>query len=133
MTNITRRAALGDQRGIFLPIDPHDRTGLAATIERLIALLDALDGDPDLEPWLGSGDDREDENEHGGDIVDELHDDCDEGNGEPWLGRLETVSQAAGTYAGLCPLTDAAYWQQVARPTPMVELTGAGIPVFRVR
>lgn len=107
------------------------RAAIEDQIERLIAILDTLDADPDLEPWLGSGDDREDENEHGGDIVDEPHDDRDEGNDEPWLGRLETLHQGGGTYAGLCPLTDAAHWQPAA-PPPMVELTGASIPVFRV-
>lgn len=32
------------------------RERLEAEVERLIALLDALDGDPDLEPWLADTD-----------------------------------------------------------------------------
>lgn len=62
---------------IFLTIKHNDRIGIATTIERLIDMLDALDGDPDFEPYLANswGDDREDENEHGGDICDAPHDD----------------------------------------------------------
>lgn len=67
-----------------------DRAAAEAAIERLIALLDWKDGDADLEPtmgWLetpGRGapdpepfdcDEMEDENEHGGDVGDEPHDD----------------------------------------------------------
>ncbi|WP_129415292.1 hypothetical protein [Mesorhizobium sp. Pch-S] len=43
----------------FLRITPKDRTSIAYTIESLINLLDAMEPDPDLEPDLGSGDDRE--------------------------------------------------------------------------
>jgi hypothetical protein len=50
------------------------RRRLEAKIEELISLLDLVDGDPDLE----------DENEHGGDIQDEPHD--DEGEIEDSLG-----------------------------------------------
>lgn len=106
---------------------PFDRRAIGVAIERLIAMLDAMDGDPDLEdgrddePSLGwteawggrgyvacrddDGADREDENEHGGDISDEPHDatdEGDEGDDEPWLGRLETAGQL-GSYAGVCP------------------------------
>jgi len=54
-----------------------DRAVLEAVIENLIAMLDTMDPDPDLEPWLGwslSGSgveishDREEENEHGGNV-----------------------------------------------------------------
>lgn len=45
---------------IFLTVGETDRIGIATSIERLIDLLDAMEPDPDLEPWLGSGDDRED-------------------------------------------------------------------------
>ena len=41
-----------------------DRHALEEAIERLLRILDAMDGDPDLEI----------EDEHGGDIVDEPHD-----------------------------------------------------------
>lgn len=41
-----------------------DRQTLEEAIERLLRILDAMDGDPDLEL----------EDEHGGDIVDEPHD-----------------------------------------------------------
>jgi hypothetical protein len=119
------------------------REAVGLEIERLINLLDVMEGDPDLEPYLagegwagqmggslddregdldedegdgsaddepslgspelrdrtsqvrwaqGGADDREDddereeENEHGGDILDEPHDQTDEGNDEPTLG-----------------------------------------------
>lgn len=45
-------------------------------------------------------DERELENEHGGNITDEPHDAVDEGDAEPNLGRLETVHQGLGTYMG---------------------------------
>lgn len=72
------------------------RARIEREIDRLIELLDAIDGDLDLEPSLGwpqagpdeiatnsSHDDREEEHEHGGDVVDEPHDDGDD---EPDLG-----------------------------------------------
>jgi hypothetical protein len=37
----------------------------------------------------GYADDREEENEHGGDVLDEPHDAEAEGDREPWLGALE--------------------------------------------
>lgn len=51
-------------RGVFfLTITKGDRTSIATSIERLIAMLDDLDGDENLEPSLGGytgiGDDRE--------------------------------------------------------------------------
>lgn len=66
---------------IYLPITPAMRARLEATIDALVELLDAVDGEPDLEPdadaepWLGwhytddgetiaagpAGDDREDD------------------------------------------------------------------------
>lgn len=39
-------------------------------MERLIALLDAMDGDPDLEPWLADTDPASEDRE-GGDVLDE--------------------------------------------------------------
>lgn len=80
-------------------------------------MLDDIDGDENLEPSLGGytgdtedreyqcedegvEDDHEEENEHGGDINDAPHDQADEGNDEPNLGRLETIHQGAGSYVG---------------------------------
>lgn len=67
------------------------RQRIEARIEELIDLLDFMDGDPDFEPMLGAPeqvpqtewyrpsardhDERELEDEHGGDINDEPHDD----------------------------------------------------------
>lgn len=59
------------------------RNRMADAIEHLIAAMDALDGDLEVEP----SDDREDENEHGGDVNDEPHDDDVEA--EPSLGAPE--------------------------------------------
>lgn len=118
-------AAMAEADGVFfLTIDSRDRQSIATTIERLIAVLDELDPDPDLEatgddePSLGwpeehglsqldfhgkhgpLDDDREDENEYGGDINDEPQDDSDSGDAEPFLGRLETIHQGGGSYMG---------------------------------
>lgn len=70
---------------VFLPMTPSLRSRIEATIEQLLALLDQIDGDPDLEPgaddepslgWTyfrdgmsaytcdSDGDDRELEDEH---------------------------------------------------------------------
>jgi hypothetical protein len=88
----------------FVTLSPDDRAGIATTIERLINMLDDIDGDEtledggDLEPNLGwvSGerfsegfrdtDEREVEDEHGGDINDLPHDDDEL---EPFLGWSE--------------------------------------------
>ncbi|KKC34596.1 hypothetical protein [Devosia psychrophila] len=68
----------------------------AAVLTALVDALDAMEGDADCEPWLGANeptgsaigqlhwssgpdDSREDENEHGGDVQDEPHDDINEG------------------------------------------------------
>ena len=59
------------------------RAELEGRIQELIELLDLLDGDPDIE----------DENEHGGDIQDEPHDDVDQGDAEPTLGWREKEGQ----------------------------------------
>src|SRR4051812_41959356 len=100
--------SMGSNRGSFVPtefieVTPARRRALASAVESLIAFLDALDPDPDLEEsadaepggdreptmgapeglagqsayeWArGSPDDEcEQENEHGGDIQDEPHD-----------------------------------------------------------
>lgn len=68
----------------FLPLTAARRQRIEATIEALIAMLDELDGDSDLEPglgWTARGNqdsaqflagilDIEDENEDGGDALD---------------------------------------------------------------
>ena len=81
------------------------RKQVARAVSRLIAILDDLDGDPEAEPWLGAseasvltpqwprsfGDDREQEDEHGGDILDGGDD--DRVDGEPSLGAAENIDQ----------------------------------------
>jgi hypothetical protein len=90
------------------------RSELERRIEEMIALLDLLDDDADIEdghddePTLGAENDHEGrsqeiwaqasrldeceaEDEHGGDIQDERHD--GEGDEEPELGRLECMDQ----------------------------------------
>ncbi|MBZ9710549.1 hypothetical protein LB543_28020 [Mesorhizobium sp. ESP7-2] len=63
------------------------RSGLAGIAELLVAVLDDLDGDPNLE----DGADVEGVNEDGGDILDEPHDGRD-GDDEPSLGWTEKAS-----------------------------------------
>jgi len=60
--------------------------------EEWVDVLDAIDADPDLEPDADDEDgaDQEDENEHGGAVDDEPHD--DEGDAEPFLGWPEECS-----------------------------------------
>lgn len=89
---------------------------LDSFIEEIIAIRDSLDPDPDLEdghdrePSLGAldhdsqvrwgdsrMDDREDQNEDGGAVDDEPHD--DEGDAEPFLGWGEECSQYAAMQA----------------------------------
>ena len=66
------------------------RQNIERGIEVLIALLDMIDGDENLEPYLAGtypeAEDREEENEHAGDVHDEPHDAMEEGNDEPFLG-----------------------------------------------
>jgi hypothetical protein len=68
----------------FLPLSASRRQRIERTIEALIAMLDQMEADVDLEPWLGwtdaanqdsfrwlgGDDDIEAENEHGGDVLD---------------------------------------------------------------
>jgi hypothetical protein len=134
----------------------HLRDWIGNEIERLIALLDYIEGDENLEPYLADtdpatedregaeddgngldtreGDDcdlepacgwtdgeasngrymtpgameEEDVNEDGGDIVDEPHDELDEGDSEPTLGwanpmglRVHVPAEAAELMAGI--------------------------------
>jgi hypothetical protein len=65
---------------INVALDRQQRAEIECQIEHLIELLDSMDGDENLEPSLAGFDDRhmddrEEENEHGGDIQDEPHDD----------------------------------------------------------
>lgn len=55
LTRKGERYAAAHDRGetIVLTLDRRDRLTLATTIERLLALLDDLDGDADMEPNLG--------------------------------------------------------------------------------
>ena len=78
-----------------IPSAAATRADIEAEIERLIALLDYLDGDPELEPWLAENgfnitDDRE-----GGDPLDEgedlREDDEDNGDVEPSMGLATTL------------------------------------------
>lgn len=80
-------AALREANGVFfLMLDRNDREAIATTIERLIGMLDDMDGDCDLEPWLGTafGDDRE------GDSSDDEPEESDmDSDDEPSLGWNE--------------------------------------------
>jgi hypothetical protein len=107
----------------FVTLSPDDRAGIATTIERLINMLDTMDENlketGDSEPSLGwpeyrglsqlatnvPHDDREEENEHGGDINDEPHDDDEL---EPFLGWSETCGngEAVGPIPGSAALMD---------------------------
>ncbi|GLS41596.1 hypothetical protein GCM10010869_71930 [Mesorhizobium tianshanense] len=40
---------------VFIGMTPTLRLRIETTIENLLALLDEIDGDPDLEPWLAGG------------------------------------------------------------------------------
>lgn len=143
----------------ILEITPATRRSIENAIERLIALLDTLDPDADFEsdadgePSIGwpdgspgrgavacevaGEDDREDENEHGGDILDELHDACDEGDDEPDLGRLETMHQGKRSYGGEDPATDgnsignALVWRQDGYAAGIRLLGERGLPTLK--
>lgn len=87
------RLASNDNFIRIVELTPMLRKQIEATMEHLVAILDRFDGDENLEdgvdgePSLGWAemearyphyhpcDDREEENEHGGDILDEPHDD----------------------------------------------------------
>jgi hypothetical protein len=64
----------------FLPMTPALRARIEATVEHLVALLDRIDGDPDLEPSLGYS--PYDENDLEGDDCDLEIDNDDEWSGE---------------------------------------------------
>lgn len=51
---------------VFLTCKEGHRLSISTTIERLIDMLDTMEPDPDLEPYLGSGDDREGEDGYAG-------------------------------------------------------------------
>ncbi|ESX96005.1 hypothetical protein [Mesorhizobium sp. LNJC405B00] len=105
MTTIHQPEMRREDGAIFLTVAENDRLAIATSIERLIDLLDAMSPDPDLEESLGWGygsqlelhaqdGEREEENEHGGDINDERHDALDEGDSEPFLGWREQCCQS---------------------------------------
>jgi hypothetical protein len=117
-------ASLVNAGGVFfVTLSLDDRAGIATTIDRLIGMLDVMDGDEnledggDLEPNIGwaSGerssqgfddtDEREVEDEHGGNILDQPHDDDEL---EPFLGWSETCGngEAVGTIPGSAALMD---------------------------
>ena len=82
-----------------------NREVIEAEIERLIGLLDFLDGDTDLEPSLGIGGDGTFDDREGDGADDEC---C--GDFEPWLGapecmspRLYTMSLATRSLAATRP------------------------------
>ncbi|OQP87595.1 hypothetical protein BTR14_03230 [Rhizobium rhizosphaerae] len=80
-----KRVRLAANRGGSPAILAFRRLELERWIEKAIALLDQLDGDPDLEPYLaGTGDERElDLDSPGVRGVSEGDDDCDtEPNGD---------------------------------------------------
>jgi hypothetical protein len=70
---IERSGAMQDSGAVIVTVNPRDRLQLATTIENLINLLDDMDGDPDLEPYLaglhmgGHTDDREGDDGYGQD------------------------------------------------------------------
>lgn len=71
-----------------------DRQSIENEIERLIGLLDGMDGDTDLEPWLGWPNDGLPPNTKI--FGDREHDDCDLEDGadsEPDLGWTEGIDQ----------------------------------------
>ena len=66
-------------------LDGRARRAIEAEIERLISLLDLMDPDPDLEPWLAGGTEVVD-------TLDKEQDTCDDeddGSAEPSLGAPE--------------------------------------------
>lgn len=85
--------------GVFFLTLSSDRASLAYAVERLIDMLDAMEPDPDLEPWLGSGDDLEDECEDEGAQCEGEGDwnelELDSSDEEPDLGWTEHFNQHA--------------------------------------
>jgi hypothetical protein len=81
---------------LFLTIKQNDRIAIATTIERLIDALDAMEPDPDLEPYLAgtTGDDREGDDSLYGDC-DRERDDCDD---EPSLASPEISFSGVNYY-----------------------------------
>jgi len=79
------QAALAEAGGVFfLTLDRRDRASIATSIERLINMLDAMEPDPDLEPYLAGC-------HHNDQIIDlegdeSFYGDCDR---EPSLGAPE--------------------------------------------
>lgn len=125
------------------------RRELEERIAEMIDLLDFLDGDVDLEddgtaePSLGSPevangaqiqwargntDEREQENEHGGDILDEPHDAIDEGNDEPSLGWSNPMGVRVEDMPRGWSSTDSEGWARddLIGGTTYLDFTGEG-------
>lgn len=111
---------------ITLTVNPRDRITLTTTIERLINLLDEMEPDPDLEPWLGRPERINQGVGLSGARDDREHDtDTDEGDGdvdkEYSLGWTEKCSQGHDAAARLgypstrgCDVVDEiAPWEQM--------------------
>lgn len=97
------RALPTAQPTTFLAVTPTMRLRLATTIENLIALLDAIDGDENLEPYLagfsGIGDDQkgDDERERDAD-TDEGDGDCDDEHGDNGIADLDALGYLPNGY-----------------------------------
>jgi hypothetical protein len=82
-------------------------------VEKLTAVLDRADGDENSEPSLGSityglPAHRQDCE---ADVVDEPHDEVDEGNGEPSLAHTNDLNQeTAQKHLGILPISNARTW-----------------------
>lgn len=101
-----KRLAFVEADGVFFLTLCNDRATVAYTIDRLIGMLDAMEPDPDIEPWLGasenhptrtwsitaddSGSQLENWSQAGDDREGE-HDEreLDNADYEPWLGAPE--------------------------------------------
>lgn len=71
--------SLSEDGVFFLTLNSQDRLSIATTVERLIGMLDALDGDPDIE---ANGDERDQSYPHGGQKTDQPYEDAEDG--EDW-------------------------------------------------
>ena len=108
-------SGFGDAEGMAVDMQGEPDLGWTEEIDqerRLQAMPGwmAEDGEPELgfvghgAGWTGEAvyDDGREEvcEDEGADIQAQLHDAMDEGNDEPFLGRLETIHQGAGSYSG---------------------------------
>ena len=87
----------------FIPLTPHLRRRIEETIEQLMAILDAFDGDPDLEPDAGDMPDQDagDEREPEEDFEIDPGDDCEmDEDFEPALGWTDWPDQSQPCWHG---------------------------------